>query len=68
MTSKDSKQSHAMIFSHSPSHCSLSAGEWGLRAALKHHFQLTLSALSAVLEPDREKTQVVTRQSRFAYV
>lgn len=40
-------------------------GEW---AALQHHLQTPLSALSATLEPAEEKTQVLTRPARSACV
>lgn len=57
MTSNHTGQSHTTTFSPSPMHCDSSAelGSGLSGAALKHRFQMTLSALSAALEPDREK-------------
>lgn len=52
MTLNYTRQSHTTTFS-SLSAVTLGSGLSG--AALKHHFQMTFSALSAALEPDSGK-------------
>lgn len=42
------------------------SGSGEARIALKCNFQMTRSVLSAALEPDREKNQVLSGQTRFA--